>query len=156
MPAAQPAAFPGFSVNNSLFQTTCHDNINWTATVAGRLGYVWMPHTLIYAKAGVAIAEETFSESCNLGPLNGSNAPGFAQNCVNADGAFVNNASANTTAVGWMLGYGTEFAFTSHWTAKAEFDWIDFGHKSVTLSDGTAINTYQSVAQAKVGVNYKW
>ncbi len=54
-----------------------------------------------------------------------------------------------------MLGYGTEFAFTSHWTAKAEFDWIEFGHKSVTLSDGTAINTYQSVAQAKVGVNYK-
>ncbi len=75
---------------------------------------------------------------------------------MNANGAFVNNASASTTAVGWTLGYGTEFAFTAHWTAKAEFDWIEFGHKSVTLSDGTAINTYQSVAQAKVGVNYKW
>ena len=157
-PLNPPLSTTGFSVNNSLFQTTCHDNINWTATVAGRLGYVWMPHTLVYAKAGVAIAEETFSESCNLGPLNGSNGfpPGATQNCVNANGAFVNNASASTTAVGWTLGYGTEFAFTSHWTAKAEFDWIDFGHKSVTLSDGTAINTYQSVAQAKVGVNYKW
>jgi outer membrane autotransporter protein len=151
-----PPLAGGFSVNNSLFQTTCHDNINWTATVAGRLGYVWMPHTLIYAKAGVAIAEETFSESCNMGPLNGLINGGFSQNCVNANGAFVNNASASTTAVGWMLGYGTEFAFTAHWTAKAEFDWMDFGHKTVTLSDGTAINTFQSVAQAKVGVNYKW
>ncbi len=145
------------SVNNSLFQTTCHDNINWTATVAGRLGYAWLPHTLVYGKAGVAIAGESFSETCNLGPINGSNGTAFsAQNCVNATGAFVNSASVNTTAVGWTLGYGTEFAFTQHWTAKAEFDWLDFGHKSVTLSDGTTINTYQRAAQAKVGVNYKW
>jgi outer membrane autotransporter protein len=156
-PLNPPLPF-GFSVNNSLFQTTCHDDINWTATVAARLGYLLMPHTLFYAKAGVAIAEETFSESCNLGPLNGFNGfpPGTVQNCVNAAGAYVNNASSNTTAVGWTLGYGTEFAFTQHWTAKAEFDWIEFGHKSVTLSDGTAINTYQNVAQAKIGVNYKW
>jgi outer membrane autotransporter protein len=148
------------SVNNSLFQTTCHDNIDWTATVAARLGYLWMPHTLVYGKAGVAIAGETFSETCNLGPLNGQNGVsslGFPfQNCVNASGAYVNNASVSTTAVGWMLGYGTEFAFTSHWTAKAEFDWTEYGHKSVTLSDGTAINTYQRAAQAKIGVNYKW
>jgi outer membrane autotransporter protein len=145
------------SVNNSLFQTTCHDNINWTATVAGRLGYAWLPHTLVYGKAGVAIAGESFGETCNLGPINGSNGTAFsAQNCVNATGNFVNSASVNTTAVGWTLGYGTEFAFTQHWTAKAEFDWLDFGHKSVTLSDGTTINTYQRAAQAKVGVNYKW
>jgi opacity protein-like surface antigen len=146
------------SVNNSLFQTTCHDQINWTGTVAGRLGYAWLPHTLVYGKAGAAFAGETFSETCNLGPVNGSNGPPGTpvQNCVNANGAFVNSASVNTTAVGWTLGYGTEFAFTQHWTAKAEFDWIDFGHKSVTLSDGTNINTYQRAAQAKVGVNYKW
>ncbi len=145
-------------MNNSLFQTTCHDQINWTASVAGRLGYAFLPHTLVYGKAGAAFAGETFSETCNLGPINGSNGPPGTpvQNCVNANGAFVNSASVNTTAVGWTLGYGTEFAFTQHWTAKAEFDWIDFGHKSVTLSDGTNINTYQRAAQAKVGVNYKW
>jgi opacity protein-like surface antigen len=134
--------------------------MNWSATVAGRLGYVWLPHMLVYGKAGVAIAEETFRETCNLGPLNGSNgvaALGFpVQNCVNANGNFVGAAQSSTTAVGWTVGYGTEFAFTQHWTAKAEFDWIDFGHKSVTLSDGTAINTYQHAAQTKIGINYKW
>jgi outer membrane autotransporter protein len=144
------------SVNNSLFQSTCHNDIDWTATVAGRLGYVWLPHTLMYAKAGVAIAEESFSETCNLGPINGVNGGGLSQNCVNAAGAFVGSASANTLAVGWTVGYGAEFAFTQHWTAKAEFDWLDFGHKSVTLSDGTSINTYARAAQTKVGVNYKF
>jgi outer membrane autotransporter protein len=151
-----PPLVAGINPNSSGFQQTCHDNMNWSATVAARLGYVWNPHTLIYAKAGVAVAEETFSATCNSGPLNGQLFAGTGENCVNASGAFVNNASASTTAVGWMLGYGTEFALTAHWTAKAEFDWTEFGHKSVVLSDGSAINTYQSVAQAKVGVNYKW
>ena len=146
----------GLSVNNSLFQATCHNSLDWTATVAGRLGYSWMPHTLVYGKAGLAIAEESFSETCNLGPINGTNGGGFFQNCVNVNGAFVNSASANAVALGWMLGYGVEFAFTQHWTAKAEFDWLEFGHKSVTLSDGTAINTYAHAAQTKIGVNYKF
>jgi opacity protein-like surface antigen len=144
------------SVNNSLFQATCHNNVDWTATIAGRLGYVWLPHTLTYVKAGVAIEEESFSETCNIGPINGVNNGGASQNCVNANGAFVNSASANALAVGWTVGYGVEFAFTQHWTAKAEFDWLDFGHKSVTLSDGTSITTYARAAQTKVGVNYKF
>jgi outer membrane autotransporter protein len=150
------------SVNNSLFQTTCHNNVDWTATVTGRLGYSWLPHTLMYGKAGVALAEESFSETCNLGPINGTNGSSFPpfpstfQNCVNANGAFVNSASVNALAVGWTVGYGVEFAFTQHWTAKAEFDWLDFGHKSVTLSDGTTINTYARAAQSKIGVNYKF
>ncbi len=59
------------SVNNSLFQTTCHDNVNWVATAAARVGYTWTPRTLVYGKAGVAFAGESFSETCNLGPLNG-------------------------------------------------------------------------------------
>jgi outer membrane autotransporter protein len=152
-----PPLVPGFgSVNNSLFQATCHNNSDWTATVAGRLGYALTPHTLTYGKAGVAIAEESFSETCNLGPINGVNNGGLSQNCVNANGAFVNTASANALVVGWTVGYGVEFAFAQHWTAKAEFDWIDFGRKSVTLSDGTAVNTYARAAQSKIGVNYKF
>jgi opacity protein-like surface antigen len=151
------------SVNNSLFQTTCHNSLDWTATVTGRLGYTWLPHTLTYAKAGLAIGEESFSETCNLGPLNGTNGATFTgpifqqfQNCVNANGAFVNSASANALAVGWTVGYGAEFAFNQHWTAKAEFDWLDFGRKSLTLSDGSAISTRERAAQGKIGVNYKF
>jgi opacity protein-like surface antigen len=154
-PLNPPLAFGG-SVNNSLFQATCHHNTDWTGTVAARLGYALTPHALTYAKAGVAIAEESYSTTCNLGPINGTNSGGAFQNCVNAGGAFVNATSANMVALGWMLGYGVEFAFTQHWTAKAEFDWLEFGHKSVTLNDGTTVNTYAHAAQTKIGVNYKF
>jgi opacity protein-like surface antigen len=158
-----PPLLLGANANNSLFQTTCHNSIDWTSTITARLGYAWLPHTLIYGKAGLAIAEESFSETCNLGPINGSN--GFntnnfnfflAQNCVNSNGAFVNAASANALAIGWTLGYGAEFAFNQHWTAKAELDWLDFGRKSFTLSDGSAISTYERAVQGKIGVNYKF
>jgi opacity protein-like surface antigen len=142
--------------NTPLFQMTCHDSLDWIATAAARIGYAWTLRTLLYAKAGAAVANETFSTTCNLGPLNGSNVFGLVQNCANPVGAIVNQTSASSTAVGYTLGYGTEFAFTQHWTAKAEVDWIDLGHKQFTLSDGTTITTYQRTAQGKVGVNYKF
>jgi opacity protein-like surface antigen len=139
--------------NIALFQTTCHDEMKWIGTAEARVGYAWTPRTLFYGKAGAAFTNETFSETCNLGPLNGGNAP---QNCVNPAQNLVGGASASTTKIGWTVGYGTEFAFTPHWSAKAEFDWIDFGHRQFTLSDGTTITSYQRTAQGKVGVNYKF
>ena len=65
------------------------------------------------------------------------------------------NEAALTDLRGVPL-YKDAIHLRAHYVRSAEFDWMDFGHKSVTLSDGTAINTFQSVAQAKVGVNYKW
>jgi hypothetical protein len=34
-------------------------------------------------------------------------------------------------------------------------DWIDFGSKNLTLSNGSAINTRQTLTQVKVGLNYR-
>jgi outer membrane autotransporter protein len=143
----------GLSVPVALFQTTCHDNLDWIATATARLGYAWTPRSLLYVKAGAAWADEKFSITCNLGPLNGSNG---AQNCVNPAFALVDQASVSDIRVGWTVGIGTEFALTDHWSAKAEFDWLDFGSKSLTLSDGTAVNTTQRIAQGKIGLNYKF
>jgi len=135
-----------------LFQTTCHDELNWIATATARLGYAWGPRTLLYAKAGGAWARETFSVTCNLGPLNGVG----LQNCASAAGTQrFDQASASDTRVGWTVGFGTEFALTSKWSAKGEFDYMDFGSKTLTLSDGTAVNTTQRIAQGKIGLNYK-
>jgi opacity protein-like surface antigen len=142
-----------------LFQMTCHDGMNWIATATARLGYALAPHTLVYAKVGGAWAEATYSETCNLGPLFNNNIPGNpVQNCFGANPAVgaISQTSASTTLVGWTVGYGAEFAFNSHWSAKGEIDWIDFGNKQLTLSDGSAVNTSQRVAQGKVGLNYKF
>jgi opacity protein-like surface antigen len=138
-----------------LFHTTCHDELNWIATATARLGYAWAPRTLLYVKAGGAWAEERFSLTCNLGPLNGAQ---FNPSCTTpASNPFpVDQASVGDIRVGWTVGIGTEFALTEHWSAKGEFDWLDFGSKSLVLSDGTAINTTQRIAQGKIGLNYKF
>ena len=127
--------------------------MDWLVTVAGRAGYLFGPRTLTYLKGGVAFGRETWSVSCNLGPLNGQLAP--VQTCLNPAGALLNNSSASDTRVGGMIGYGVEFALTQHWSAKGELDWIDFGSKNLTASDGTVFQAKQwSVSQVKVGVNY--
>jgi outer membrane autotransporter protein len=147
------------TVTQPFFQTTCHDNMSWIATVAGRVGYLFGPRTLTYLKGGVAFGHETWSVSCNLGPLNGQPASsaisGFIEDCHNPAGARFDNISASDTRVGGTIGYGAEFALTQNWSVKGEFDWIDFGSKNLTASDGTVFTAKQwSVSEVKVGVNY--
>ena len=104
----------------------------------------------------MAFGNETWSATCNLGPLNNTIAPGTGiQSCNNPAGALLNNISASDTRVGGMIGYGTEFALSQNWSAKAEWDWMDFGSKTLIASDGTAFTAKQwSVSEVKVGLNY--
>jgi len=142
----------GNPVQVALFQTTCHDNLNWVATATARLGYAWTPRTLFYVKAGGAWADEELSWTCNLGSENRRQG---GQNCANSAKVVSDGASARGIRAGWTVGLGTEFALTDRWSVKGEFDWLDFGAKSFTLSDGTSVNSSLRNAQGKIGVNYK-
>ena len=55
---------------NALFNSTCHDDLDWLATVTGRAGYSW-GRALYYVKAGAAWTHEEFSVTCNNGLVNG-------------------------------------------------------------------------------------
>jgi opacity protein-like surface antigen len=146
----------GTAATPAFFQTTCNDKISWIATVDARLGYLLTPRTLGYVKGGVAFAHETWSATCNLGALNGSVVPGTTiQACTNPAGALLSNISASDNRAGGTIGYGVEFALTQNWSAKGEYDWMDFGAKNLTASDGTVFTAKQwSVSEVKVGVNY--
>jgi outer membrane autotransporter protein len=144
----------GLATTPAFFQTNCNDKMSWIASVAGRAGYLFGPRTLAYVKGGVAFGKETWSATCNYGPLNGTVA-GTVQACTNPAGAFLNNISASDIRVGGLIGYGVEFALTQNWSAKGEWDWMDFGSKTLIASDGTAFTAKQwSVAEVKVGLNY--
>ena len=144
----------GLAATPAFFQTTCNDKMSWIASVTGRAGYLFGPRTLTYLKAGVAFGKETWSATCNLGPLNGTLA-GTTQACTNPAGALLNNISASDVRVGGLIGYGIEFALSQNWSAKGEFDWMDFGSKTLIASDGTAFTAKQwSVSEVKVGLNY--
>jgi opacity protein-like surface antigen len=145
----------GLATTPAFFQTTCNDNMSWIASVAGRAGYLFGPRTLTYLKGGVAFGKETWSATCNFGPVNGTATGTTLQACTNPAGAFLNSISASDIRVGGLIGYGVEFALTQNWSAKGEWDWMDFGSKTLIASDGTAFTAKQwSVSEVKVGLNY--
>lgn len=132
----------------ALGNTTCASNAAWLATFTGRMGYAW-GRALMYVKGGAAWTHETFSVNCNL-------QAGFGAPCLNAAGvAFASPSTASDNRMGWTVGYGVEYAMTAKWSAKAETNYMSFGTRNVTATDGTVINAGQSVMNVKVGVNYK-
>jgi outer membrane autotransporter protein len=95
----------------------------WYDTLDGRLGYVMGPW-LLYAKGGAAWMNADYS------------IPGL---------------SVNITRDGWNIGAGAEFMLAPQWSAKAEYNFLDFGKDSIFPIAAT-VDT--QVHQFKVGVNY--
>jgi outer membrane immunogenic protein len=130
---------------------SCTAKSNWLATVSGRVGGIVADKTLVYVKGGAAWLNTT--HSLNVPTLGGLG--GFLG---------LGGASADSTTLGWLLGFGAEYAFTRNWSAFIEYDYMDFDKKSIALNlvapgAGTAVanvSIQNKLSIAKVGVNYKF
>jgi outer membrane immunogenic protein len=122
----------------------------WTATTVSTVG-IAHDRWLIYGKAGVAYTHIDYTDNWS-GTLLGA---GFA--------AFSGTGSENR--VGWTVGTGIEWAVWDNWSVKAEYDYLDFGNRTVAIN-GTVLpgianigaslglqNT-DHVNQFKAGVNW--
>lgn len=92
---------------------TCTDRTRWVATAAGRVGFVF-DRTMVFVKGGAAWAKQ--EHNVNLSLLG-----------VTVD------ASASETRTGWLIGTGVEQSLGLGWSAKVEYNYIDFGSHDVTL-----------------------
>jgi outer membrane immunogenic protein len=131
----------------------------WTATATTTIGLArdrWM----LYSKVGTAWAHDSYS--LNVGGVNQGFGPA---------GSFSFASNASDTRIGWTAGLGIEMAFTDAWSAKLEYDYLNFGTKSVDFNGviqnpggGAPItnpstfntNNMQQISEIKVGVNYKF
>jgi outer membrane immunogenic protein len=128
---------------------SCHTKVDWTADVAGRVGFTW-DRALIYAKGGVAWAHSDYNTSLPLLADIGSSIP--------------NSLDFSDTRVGGLFGAGVEYAFLPNWSAKIEYDFMDFGTKTYnnTLfsSPGLVVTANSSIREVistvKFGVNYRF
>jgi outer membrane immunogenic protein len=121
---------------------------HWLATIRGRAGYAAGPW-LLYVTGGGAFANVRFSDAI-IFPVSGT----------------VNAFSQSTTAFGWTLGGGVEFAFAPNWTVKAEYLYVDMPGTSFTsvnsnpvvFPNSTITYTHGDLKEniARVGVNYKF
>jgi len=131
----------GFTANETLgFKT------EWLATLTARIGYVIQPQVLVYLKGGAAWAHNTYSDDdAILVP------PYFG--------------SASATRNGGTIGGGLEYAFHRNWSLFAEYDYMDFGSRSTTISYATSnagiVNPFtydmkQNLQIVLFGINYRF
>ncbi|MFG1302069.1 outer membrane protein [Xanthobacter sp. V3C-3] len=124
----------------------CSSKIDALGTITGRLG-VAFDRVLLYAKGGAAWA--TTSQTAGS---------------TNIALPFLNySATTDLTRWGWTAGAGVEWAFLNNWSAKVEYNYMDFGSEQVTFNfvPNTFINPYsatlaQSVQVLKAGINYRF
>jgi len=105
-----------------------------TATLTGRAGIAFGP-LAGYGKGGVAWAHDRYSTNFYTFPAS---------------------VELTDTRIGWTAGAGVEYAFAPQWSAKLEYNYMDFGTKSVSFAPGTSTDIDQQVHAVKLGVNYKF
>jgi outer membrane immunogenic protein len=123
------APLPGVLVTDSV-------GVDWLATVTGRIGYAF-GNALVYAKGGVAWMD--WSSNVTVTGLVG--------------GPFT--ATGGATETGWTVGAGLEYGFTPNWSAKIEYNYLDFGSER-TAAGGFAVDTDLSTHIVKAGINYRF
>jgi outer membrane immunogenic protein len=120
--------------------TTNHSQIRSLATVTGRIGYAW-DRFLGYVKGGGAWERDNYNRFDLF------------------TGAFVDSASE--TRSGWTVGVGGEYAFTNYLSGFVEYNYYDFGTRTLTFldaaggfSDNIDIRERKSVIRG--GINLRW
>jgi outer membrane immunogenic protein len=121
---------------------TAHARTDWLASATGRLGWAWNA-VLLYAKGGAAWAGDKY----------------FADIPI-----FAEHLEASETRAGWTVGAGVEWAFWSNWSAKLEYDFYDFGTRTLTFTGVFAgfpivvpgIDVKQTISAVKFGINYRF
>jgi opacity protein-like surface antigen len=130
------------------FFYTCETDIDWVATAAARLGLTW-ERALFYVKGGGAWTQSDFTANCIFGPRNGIDGA-----CNSPNGVLATSFGGSTDRFGLLGGFGTEFALTPNWSAKAEYNYIAFDTETIPLFDGSFVRDRTTVSEVKVGVNY--
>jgi opacity protein-like surface antigen len=141
-------------INDPVIVQNCNDKVHLLATAAGRIGYTWLDRVLLFVKAGGAWTNNKLDVSCN-GDAFFQNIQGDGCNATNT-GSPVQNLTVSDPRFGGTVGAGFELALTPAWSAKVEYDYLDFGSKNLVLPDTTPASVRESFNEIKIGLNYRF
>jgi outer membrane immunogenic protein len=125
-----------------------HTEVNWVATLAGRVGYA-IDRVVIYAKGGVAFADQDYNWIVTKGSHE------------------LATAKFSDTRTGWIVGGGAEWALGHNWSAKLEYNYMDFGTETLNVATSVCLNGQCSKKDVrididermhviKLGINYRF
>jgi outer membrane immunogenic protein len=140
---------------NTVFSSTetFGSSTHWIATATTRLG-VARDTWLFYGKVGAAMTGGNYSLSDSAISTNNGYTFGPA-------------GALSDRRTGWTVGTGIEWAFARNWTAKLEYDYMNFGTVAESIPFGgidsnnhvhttnLAVNVSQQISEVKFGINYK-
>jgi outer membrane immunogenic protein len=144
-------SFTGPAIAPAALSRTMTVDTNWIATTTSRVG-IAHNNWLLYGKAGVAWANNSYTDAWAV-----SSGPSL----------FIGSGSG-TTQTGWTVGTGLEWAFMPNWSLKVEYDYLDFGTKTVAINGaitpvgGAAIpaqfgvQNQQHINEVKAGINWRF
>ena len=114
--------------------------MNWVATFVGR-GGVANGSTLYYVVAGMAVMGEQHTAEVSFAP-----------------GALLFQQTVRTSRSGYVLGFGAEFAVYQNWSAKLEYNYMDFGKTGLAFPnvEGESVTLDQQVHVVKLGISYSF
>lgn len=115
-------------------------------TLTARLGYLVGPSSLVFVKGGGAYARFDYTDI--------------------ADGQNVYSDTyeyrGSRESLGWAAGIGIEQAISENISLVAEYDYMDFGSETVTLSDVTGdydtedLDITNTIQTFNIGLNYRF
>jgi outer membrane immunogenic protein len=133
---------------------------NWYATATARLG-IAHDRWLFYTKVGAAFDHNNYTHN-----ISGTFFPALFPSPFAAAG------TASDYRAGLTVGLGLEWAFAGNWSAKIEYDYMNFGSRTVTFNDiavvrsffpptlvsstPVSVNIYQQMSVVKLGINYRF
>lgn len=120
----------------------------WLGSVTGRLGYSFLQQNeaLLYVKGGGAWARyETNLNNLTTNIVFPGSNPGTIDKTFN----------------GWTVGAGFEYRFARNWSAFIEYNYYDFGEKTIWSGAGggltsNTISLDPKIQTVTVGVNYRF
>ena len=137
-------------VNNFNVVQNCNNDVHILATAAVRVGYTWLDRILVYGKLGGAWTDNSLDASCNTDSLF------FSGGCFPTNNQFgaVQDLTVSDPRFGVVAGAGFELALTPSWSAKVEYDYLNFGTKTMVLPDTTPVSIREYFNEVKFGLNY--
>lgn len=122
------------SSTNDAPSTPFWRKLDWTATLAPRLGYSF-DDAMVYGKAGLALGGFTV---------------GHNQNGTNIE--------SSSTGTGYVLGAGVEYALAPNWTMDLEYNYMNFGSERINVNGNPDISIERGgdVHAVNLGLNYRF
>mgnify|MGYP002651092291 CR=1 FL=1 len=133
------ADIKGNNLSLSRVATSMQSKIDTLSTITGRVGVAPWQNTLFYVKGGGAYATRRVD-------------------LVSTTTGLVTQ-TGDSDRWGWVVGVGAEYMFAPNWSAKVEYNYMDFGDKTLSVAGTTGATLEglrQEVQVIKAGINYRF